>query len=123
MGLATYPIGLELSAECAYPVSETTSTGLIVLSGQVQSVIYVAAMTILAKPLADLANSPQVCKSPHDVTDAAEAKNWWLSNIVSFPFTLLEIFLPLNLGHVRNCRSFIYCLGYILSSQISSYGS
>lgn len=35
MGLATYPVGLELSAECSFPVSETTSTGLIVLSGQV----------------------------------------------------------------------------------------
>ncbi|VDP46783.1 unnamed protein product [Heligmosomoides polygyrus] len=34
-GLATYPVGLELSAECTFPVSEATSTGLIVLSGQV----------------------------------------------------------------------------------------
>lgn len=34
-GLASYPVGLELSAECAFPVSETTSTGLIVISGQV----------------------------------------------------------------------------------------
>ncbi|EYC20925.1 hypothetical protein Y032_0020g134 [Ancylostoma ceylanicum] len=33
-GLATYPVGLELSAECTFPVSEATSTGLIVLSGQ-----------------------------------------------------------------------------------------
>ena len=37
MGLAAYPVGLELSAEVAFPVSETSSTELIVLSGQVRS--------------------------------------------------------------------------------------
>uniref|UniRef100_A0A915ENI8 Major facilitator superfamily (MFS) profile domain-containing protein n=1 Tax=Ditylenchus dipsaci TaxID=166011 RepID=A0A915ENI8_9BILA len=50
-GLATYPVGLELSAECTYPVSETTSTGLIVLSGQIQSVIYLSLMTISSKDM------------------------------------------------------------------------
>ncbi|VDN20587.1 unnamed protein product [Gongylonema pulchrum] len=34
-GLAAYPIGLELASECTFPVSETTSTGFVVLSGQV----------------------------------------------------------------------------------------
>ena len=51
MGLATYPVGLELSAECSYPVSETTSTGLIVLSGQVQSTIFILLMTYLGREL------------------------------------------------------------------------
>lgn len=60
-GLATYPVGLELSAECAYPVEETTSTGLIVLSGQVQSIIYIALITLLAKPLQPEYMEYQVC--------------------------------------------------------------
>uniref|UniRef100_A0A914VNP2 Major facilitator superfamily (MFS) profile domain-containing protein n=1 Tax=Plectus sambesii TaxID=2011161 RepID=A0A914VNP2_9BILA len=51
LGLATYPVGLELSAECTFPVSETTSTGLIVLSGQVQGFIFVVLMSLLGKPL------------------------------------------------------------------------
>ncbi|KAF8382883.1 hypothetical protein PRIPAC_72025 [Pristionchus pacificus] len=49
LGLATYPVGLELSVECTHPVSEATATGLIVLSGQIQSVIYVTLMEKLRK--------------------------------------------------------------------------
>jgi FLVCR family MFS transporter 7 len=37
LGLATYPVGLDLASECSFPVSETTSTGFIVLCGQVSS--------------------------------------------------------------------------------------
>jgi len=50
-GLAAYPIGLETGAECTYPVAETTSTGLIVLSGQVQGAMYIALMGFVGKPL------------------------------------------------------------------------
>jgi FLVCR family MFS transporter 7 len=50
-GLAAYPVGLQLSAECTYPVSETTSTGLVVLSGQIQTIIYLSVMKTMAKPL------------------------------------------------------------------------
>uniref|UniRef100_A0A914CFE4 Major facilitator superfamily (MFS) profile domain-containing protein n=1 Tax=Acrobeloides nanus TaxID=290746 RepID=A0A914CFE4_9BILA len=51
MGLATYPVGLEMSAECTFPVSETTSTGLIVLSGQIQSILFITIMQIFSNPL------------------------------------------------------------------------
>uniref|UniRef100_A0A1I7ZTV9 MFS domain-containing protein n=1 Tax=Steinernema glaseri TaxID=37863 RepID=A0A1I7ZTV9_9BILA len=40
-GFAIYPIGLELGVETTYPVAEATSSGLIIMSGQVQGVIYV----------------------------------------------------------------------------------
>ncbi|XGW03613.1 hypothetical protein V3C99_015080 [Haemonchus contortus] len=66
-GLATYPVGLELSAECTFPVSEATSTGLIVLSGQVQSVLYVLIMKQFARPLQPERMAHQVCTL--DVTD------------------------------------------------------
>lgn len=68
LGLATYPVGLEMSAECTFPVSEATSTGLIVLSGQVQSVIYVAIMSIFSRPLEEEREKVQVCRvSDEDV--------------------------------------------------------
>ncbi|KAK6026543.1 hypothetical protein OSTOST_07477 [Ostertagia ostertagi] len=66
-GLATYPVGLELSAECTFPVSESTSTGLIVLCGQVQSVLYVLLMNQFARPLQPERMHDQVCTL--DVTD------------------------------------------------------
>lgn len=50
-GLAAYPVGLQLSAECTFPVSETTSTGLVVLSGQIQTIIYLSVMKSMTKPL------------------------------------------------------------------------
>ncbi|KIH49552.1 hypothetical protein ANCDUO_20372 [Ancylostoma duodenale] len=66
-GLATYPVGLELSAECTFPVSEATSTGLIVLSGQVQSVLYVLIMKQFSRPLQPDRMDIQVCSL--DATD------------------------------------------------------
>jgi len=62
-GMASYPVGLECAAEVAFPVSETTSTGLIVLSGQIQSVLYVMLMKSLASPLAEIYHEFQVCSA------------------------------------------------------------
>ncbi|KAL3111468.1 hypothetical protein niasHT_017695 [Heterodera trifolii] len=60
-GLAAYPVGLQLSAECTFPVSETTSTGLVVISGQIQTIIYLALMRTLARPLQPLYRKNEVC--------------------------------------------------------------
>jgi FLVCR family MFS transporter 7 len=103
MGLATYPVGLELSAECAFPVSETTSTGLIVLSGQVQSVIYVAVMSMLAKPLVGDAAFHQVCKLPGD-EGASEPKSWYMSNIVMSIVAAVLFFILVIFFHPRYRR-------------------
>ncbi|GMR62295.1 hypothetical protein PMAYCL1PPCAC_32490, partial [Pristionchus mayeri] len=46
-GFALYPVGLETGVEITYPVAEATSTGLIIMSGQIQGVIYVAVTAIL----------------------------------------------------------------------------
>uniref|UniRef100_A0A915M9V6 Uncharacterized protein n=1 Tax=Meloidogyne javanica TaxID=6303 RepID=A0A915M9V6_MELJA len=60
-GATAYPVGLQLSAECTYPVSETTSTGLVVLSGQIQTIIYLSVMKTLATPLQLLYRKYEVC--------------------------------------------------------------
>uniref|UniRef100_A0A915NYH8 MFS domain-containing protein n=1 Tax=Meloidogyne floridensis TaxID=298350 RepID=A0A915NYH8_9BILA len=60
-GATAYPVGLQLSAECTYPVSETTSTGLVVLSGQIQTIIYLSVMKTLATPLQSLYRKYEVC--------------------------------------------------------------
>ncbi|XP_034038091.1 solute carrier family 49 member A3 [Thalassophryne amazonica] len=52
-GFSTYAIAMELSVECSYPVGEATSTGLIFVSGQVQSVLYILLLQALTTPLAD----------------------------------------------------------------------
>ncbi|XP_072291990.1 solute carrier family 49 member A3 [Eucyclogobius newberryi] len=51
-GFSVYPIAMELSVECSYPVGEATSAGLIFTSGQVQSVVYMVLLQGLTTPLA-----------------------------------------------------------------------
>lgn len=75
-GLATYPVGLEMSAECSYPVSQTLSTGMIVLSGQIQSAIYIVLVTELERSVTPEEKRVQTCSvansknnvDPYDMT-------------------------------------------------------
>ncbi|KAL2089113.1 hypothetical protein ACEWY4_016012 [Coilia grayii] len=52
-GFSIYPVAMELSVECSYPVGEATSAGLIFIAGQVLSVVYMFVLQALTKPLAD----------------------------------------------------------------------
>ncbi|XP_028315665.1 solute carrier family 49 member A3 [Gouania willdenowi] len=52
-GFSIYPIAMELSVECSYPVGEATSAGLIFISGQVQSVLYILLLQALTQPLTE----------------------------------------------------------------------
>ncbi|XP_018423648.1 PREDICTED: major facilitator superfamily domain-containing protein 7 [Nanorana parkeri] len=47
-----YPIAMELAVECSYPVGEGSSTGLAFISGQVQGLIFMVLLQMLAKPYA-----------------------------------------------------------------------
>ncbi|KAM7389365.1 hypothetical protein PAMP_023349 [Pampus punctatissimus] len=51
-GFSIYPVAMELSVECTYPVGEATSAGLIFISGQVQSVLYILLLQALTKRIA-----------------------------------------------------------------------
>ncbi|KAI6206045.1 hypothetical protein M3Y94_00861100 [Aphelenchoides besseyi] len=84
MGLAMYPVGLEMSAECTFPVTETTSTGLVVLCGQVQAVLFMAIMTAFAKPMTD--TSGQACGDP------LKAKNMSTSILIVSGFAAFMAF-------------------------------
>ncbi|XP_056142611.1 solute carrier family 49 member A3 [Lampris incognitus] len=53
-GFSIYPIAMELSVECSYPVGEATSAGLIFISGQIQSVLYIILVQTLTKPITDV---------------------------------------------------------------------
>jgi len=46
-GFAMYPIGLEIGVETTYPVAEATSSGIIIIAGQVQGVAYVLLTSAL----------------------------------------------------------------------------
>ncbi|KAL4231241.1 Major facilitator superfamily domain-containing protein 7 [Mactra antiquata] len=50
-GFAIYPICMELAVEVTYPIAEATSAGLMVISGQVQGIIYMLLMQFIAQDL------------------------------------------------------------------------
>nr|XP_004571196.2 solute carrier family 49 member A3 isoform X1 [Maylandia zebra] len=52
-GFSIYPVAMELSVECSYPVGEATSAGLVFVSGQVQSIVYIVLLQALTTRLAD----------------------------------------------------------------------
>ncbi|XP_062853059.1 solute carrier family 49 member A3 [Trichomycterus rosablanca] len=52
-GFSIYPVAMELSVECSYPVGEATSAGLIFISGQVQSIIFTVLLQALTQKQAD----------------------------------------------------------------------
>uniref|UniRef100_A0A8C2ZW06 Solute carrier family 49 member 3 n=1 Tax=Cyclopterus lumpus TaxID=8103 RepID=A0A8C2ZW06_CYCLU len=52
-GFSIYPVAMELSVECSYPVGEATSAGLLFVSGQIQSVLYIVLLQSLTIRLAD----------------------------------------------------------------------
>ncbi|XP_030001600.1 solute carrier family 49 member A3 [Sphaeramia orbicularis] len=52
-GFSIYPVAMELSVECSYPVGEATSAGLIFISGQIQSVLYIILLQAFTQPLAE----------------------------------------------------------------------
>ncbi|OZC10955.1 hypothetical protein X798_02099 [Onchocerca flexuosa] len=81
-GLASYPVGLELASECSFPVSETTSSGFIVLSGQIHSIIYVAIMSLLARPLKPAYKNIQVCSVEDETNSTAVPQDSSMSVIV-----------------------------------------
>jgi FLVCR family MFS transporter 7 len=104
LGLATYPVGLEMAAECTFPVSETTSTGLIVLSGQIQSIIYVALLATYAKPLQPEALKYQVCSQSIEDADSVSAKDMSTSVIIMSVIAAVLVLVLVAFFHPRYRR-------------------
>ncbi|CAH1258649.1 MFSD7 [Branchiostoma lanceolatum] len=50
-GFALYPISTELAIEVTYPVAEATSSGLLIVSGQVWGIILILITQAIAQPL------------------------------------------------------------------------
>uniref|UniRef100_A0AC35UGD5 MFS domain-containing protein n=1 Tax=Rhabditophanes sp. KR3021 TaxID=114890 RepID=A0AC35UGD5_9BILA len=78
-GLSAYPTGLELAAECTYPVSEGISAGFIVLAGQIYSVILGFGMNALSTKATGEREHIQTCYAK--TTDTLFALDYWYANM------------------------------------------
>lgn len=91
LGLAIYPVGLEMSAECTFPVTETTSTGLIVLSGQITSVIFVKTIEALQWPIPKERRGSQTCDPQNP--DAAKDSFWGIIAVSAIAVLLVIVLI------------------------------
>uniref|UniRef100_A0A914EFN2 Uncharacterized protein n=1 Tax=Acrobeloides nanus TaxID=290746 RepID=A0A914EFN2_9BILA len=74
-GFAIYPIGLEMGVEATYPVAEATSSGLIIMLGQVEGVIYVLVTSFLTQSATAHEKNIQTCnKAGSSDTDIQDWK-------------------------------------------------
>nr|XP_045592747.1 uncharacterized protein B0416.5-like isoform X2 [Procambarus clarkii] len=96
-GVGAYPIGLELSVETTFPVEESISTAFIFMSGQVQGVIIIAMVTLLARDPKSVYEDIEVCTHgpdsnilPKDYTVSLMAMMAMLAIIVSITITFLR---------------------------------
>uniref|UniRef100_A0AC34R2X3 Major facilitator superfamily (MFS) profile domain-containing protein n=1 Tax=Panagrolaimus sp. JU765 TaxID=591449 RepID=A0AC34R2X3_9BILA len=96
-GFAIYPIGLELGVEVTYPVAEATSSGLLIMIGQIQGVIYVFLTFIFTRQASLHEMKIQTCSSS---TDPNDVQNWlyafiaWNGVIAVLIILFVSLFWP-----------------------------
>ncbi|KAF1749183.1 hypothetical protein GCK72_025650 [Caenorhabditis remanei] len=97
-GFSIYPIGLEMGVEATFPVAEATSTGLIIMIGQIQGVFYVV-MTNLAVGKPDPHDMAiQTCVDQNDQIHTVLTWKWpfliWLACISVLIMSFVAFFWP-----------------------------
>ncbi|XP_060608265.1 solute carrier family 49 member A3-like isoform X2 [Ruditapes philippinarum] len=84
-GISLYAIGFELAVEVTYPVAAATGSGLCLVGGQIQGIIYMFIMQYLTRPLpAEEMQLETGCYVPEDInadTKVLEPRDWTYSNL------------------------------------------
>ncbi|XP_049603968.1 solute carrier family 49 member A3 [Syngnathus scovelli] len=93
-GFSIFPVVMELSVECSYPVGEATSAGLVFVSGQILSIIYIVLLQSLATPVAESLRS----------TCGLAPQSWKVSMIVLAALTTLFTCVFIIAFHTRYKR-------------------
>ncbi|XP_041476852.1 solute carrier family 49 member A3-like isoform X1 [Lytechinus variegatus] len=117
-GFAQFPVSLELGVEATYPVSEGTSAGFLIMSGQVQGFLLMLAAEWLARPLTSQEQLSNSCKVPHTVPSATVAsmflddsgimEDLYVGDAVSQDMTVTMLFFA---GYA-SLAAIIYVLGF-----------
>lgn len=117
-GFAQFPVSLELGVEATYPVSEGTSAGFLIMSGQVQGFLLMLAAEWLARPLTSqeqLLNSCKVAPTVPSVTTASlfqdgveDIENLLVGDAVSQDMTVTMMFF----GGYATLAAILFILGF-----------
>ncbi|CAN9493201.1 unnamed protein product [Ophioblennius macclurei] len=94
LGFSIYPVAMELAVECTYPVGVATSTGLVFVSGQVLSVVYMLLLQALTTQMTESSRS----------TCGDAALSWKLSMMVMAALCTLSTCCFVLFFHTRYRR-------------------
>uniref|UniRef100_A0A7E4VYZ2 MFS domain-containing protein n=1 Tax=Panagrellus redivivus TaxID=6233 RepID=A0A7E4VYZ2_PANRE len=96
-GFAIYPIGLELGVEVSFPVAEASSSGLLIIAGQLQGVLYIIITGFLTRDATPREMEVQTCmktSDPKDVPDWQYAFIAWNVIVVGLIVIFVACFWP-----------------------------
>ncbi|GAB1607657.1 solute carrier family 49 member A3-like [Argonauta hians] len=71
-GFSLYPACMEASVECTFPVAEATSSGLLIIAGQILGVIFIVVMQVLAQPMNEAEKLHSVCDTSDSSSDSLD---------------------------------------------------
>ncbi|ELU09830.1 hypothetical protein CAPTEDRAFT_172928 [Capitella teleta] len=102
-GFAIVPVCLELGVECTYPVAEATSAGFIIISGQIQALLYTIMIPALAPTLSRSELPEQTCSSPSGINLPQDytVPNMVFSGIAAFLALAFTIFFRCEYKRLR----------------------
>lgn len=104
------PIGLELAAECSYPVGVATASGLIVVSGQIQSVILV----LILQSIGSIIDPNEYYTSPYQQKCTANATVDTQAEEISTVYPSTSPTNTEGLSTIYDLKLSVYiCAGYI----------
>ena len=114
--LGIYPVMLELSVECTFPLDESVVTGLCYLSSAIQGSVLMLVENFFDWPLSEREKSVQTCN--HGGDGGLEAKNFtsYLVFINAYMICLILLFLVFFNTDFK--RSQVFILSFYQRQQI-----
>merc|ERR1712037_697972 len=103
-GFGMYPIALELSVECTYPLDESIGTAMIFMSGQIQGGVLIALAQVLQQPLDNEAFQKQVCDDLDPANTTARDHTNFLLVIAGYISALCITFIPASTPSTREVK-------------------
>eukprot|EP00058_Branchiostoma_floridae_P023403 XP_002608893.1 hypothetical protein BRAFLDRAFT_85549 [Branchiostoma floridae] len=90
-GFALYPISTELAIEVTYPVAEATSSGLLIVSGQVWGIVLILITQAIAQPLSAEDNQHASCGTTGAITPQDMSIAMWVLAGVACLAAIIQI--------------------------------
>ncbi|KAI6201794.1 hypothetical protein M3Y96_00880300 [Aphelenchoides besseyi] len=100
-GFPTYPLGLELAVETTFPVPEATSSGSLIVAGQVFGVLYIVITGLFNRSPSERLKEIQTCVK---IDKSIEVNDWEVSSYIWTAILVLTCVIGVSLFWPRYRR-------------------